>query len=93
MFHNPQQNTQPILPPAIPLTITLLLTTLLPYIHINITPISILFVFLIPFLPLITLPLSITNNLNHPPFNKNTKQKLIFIPSFKNIIFLLFSYF
>ncbi|WP_260843433.1 DUF443 domain-containing protein, partial [Staphylococcus epidermidis] len=40
-----------------------------------------------------TLPLSIRNKLNHPPFNKNTKQTVIFIPSFKNIIILLFPYF
>ncbi|WP_398574734.1 DUF443 family protein, partial [Staphylococcus epidermidis] len=74
-----------MIPGAIPLIITVLLTTFLPYIHININPIPIFFIFLIPFLPLITLPLSITNNLNHPPFNKNTKQTLIFIPSFKNM--------
>ena len=39
--------------------------------------------FLIGFVAVITLRLSIRKKLNHPAFNKKSKQKVILIPSFK----------
>ncbi|WP_145452430.1 DUF443 family protein, partial [Staphylococcus epidermidis] len=49
--------------------------------------------FLIGFVAVITLRLSIRKKLNHPAFNKKSKQKVRLIPVFKNMIIVVFNYF
>ena len=51
------------------------------------------FYVLIGFVAVITLRLSIRKKLNHPVFNKKSKQRVILIPSFKNMIIVVFGYF
>ena len=59
---------------------------------ININRIGYFYV-LIGFVAVITLRLSIRKKLNHPVFNKKSKQRVILIPSFKNMIIVVFGYF
>ena len=74
-------------------TISVLLRSLVGYIDINISRIWIVFMFLIGFVAVITLRLSIRKKLNHPAFNKKSKQKVILIPSFKNMILVVFLFY
>ena len=74
-------------------TISVLLRSFVGYMDININRIGIFFMFLIGFVAVITLRLSIRKKLNHPVFNKKSKQRVILIPSFKNMIIVVFGYF
>lgn len=60
---------------------------------INISRIWVAIMFLIGFVAVITLRLSIRKKLNHPAFNKNSIQKVMLIPSFKNLVLVVFCYF
>lgn len=48
--------------------------------------------FLIGFVVVITLRLSIRKKLNHLAFNRNSIQKVMLIPSFKNLVLVVFCY-
>ncbi|EES34826.1 hypothetical protein HMPREF0791_2559, partial [Staphylococcus epidermidis W23144] len=78
---------------GIGVTISVLLRSLVGYMDINISRIWIFFMFLIGFVAVITLRLSIRKKLNHPAFNKKSKQKVRLIPVFKNMIIVVFNYF
>ncbi|MCH9546825.1 DUF443 domain-containing protein [Staphylococcus epidermidis] len=90
IFHNGGQKSHGMMAAV---TISVLLRSLVGYIDINISRIWIVFMFLIGFVAVITLRLSIRKKLNHPAFNKKSKQKVILIPSFKNMILVVFCYF
>ena len=49
--------------------------------------------FLIGFFAVVGLRLAIRKKLKHPSFNKNSKQKVRLIPSFKNFALVVFCYF
>ena len=93
IFHNGGQKSQGMLAGGIGVTISVLLRSLVGYMDINISRIWIVFMFLIGFVAVITLRLSIRKKLNHPAFNKMSKQRVILIPSFKNMILVVFCYF
>ncbi|UIK44654.1 DUF443 family protein [Staphylococcus epidermidis] len=93
IFHNGGQKSQGILAGGIGVTISVLLRSLVGYMDINISRIWIVFMFLIGFVAVITLRLSIRKKLNHPAFNKKSKQKVRLIPVFKNMIIVVFNYF
>ncbi|MDU1480462.1 MAG: DUF443 family protein [Staphylococcus epidermidis] len=93
IFNNGGQKSQGILAGGIGVTISVLLRSLVGYMDININRIGIFFMFLIGFVAVITLRLSIRKKLNHPVFNKKSKQRVILIPSFKNMIIVVFGYF
>ena len=86
IFHNGGQKSHGMMAAGVGVTISVLLRSLVGYIDINI-------MFLIGFVAVITLRLSIRKKLNHPAFNKKSKQKVILIPSFKNMILVVFCYF
>ena len=93
IFHNGGQKSQGMLAGGIGVTISVLLRSLVGFMDINISRIWIVFMFLIGFVAVITLRLSIRKKLNHPAFNKMSKQRIILIPSFKNMILVVFCYF
>ena len=93
IFHNGGQKSQGMLAGGIGVTISVLLRSLVGYMDINISRIWIVFMFLIGFVAVIILRLSLIKKLNHPAFNKKSKQKVILIPSFKNMILVVFCYF
>ncbi|MBM6009202.1 DUF443 family protein, partial [Staphylococcus epidermidis] len=93
IFHNGGQKSHGMMAAGVGVTISVLLRSLVGYIDINISRIWIVFMFLIGFVAVITLRLSIRKKLNHPAFNKKSKQKVILIPSFKNMILVVFCYF
>ncbi|EES36544.1 hypothetical protein HMPREF0791_0843, partial [Staphylococcus epidermidis W23144] len=93
IFNNGGQKSQGILAGGIGVTISVLLRSFVGYMDININRIGIFFMFLIGFVAVITLRLSIRKKLNHPVFNKKSKQRVILIPSFKNMIIVVFGYF
>ena len=93
IFNNRGQKSQGILAGGIGVTISVLLRSFVGYMDININRIGIFFMFLIGFVAVITLRLSIRKKLNHPVFNKKSKQRVILIPSFKNMIIVVFGYF
>ncbi|EJE09976.1 DUF443 family protein, partial [Staphylococcus epidermidis] len=93
IFHNGGQKSQGMLAGGIGVTISVLLRSLVGYMDINISRIWIFFMFLIGFVAVITLRLSIRKKLNHPAFNKKSKQKVRLIPVFKNMIIVVFNYF
>lgn len=93
IFHNGGQKSQGMLAGGIGVTISVLLRSLVGYMDINISRIWIVFMFLIGFVAVITLRLSIRKKLNHLAFNKKSKQKVRLIPVFKNMIIVVFNYF
>ena len=93
IFHNGGQKSHGMMAAGVGVTISVLLRSLVGYMDININRIGIFFMFLIGFVAVITLRLSIRKKLNHPVFNKKSKQKVILIPSFKNMIIVVFGYF
>ncbi|MCG2178274.1 DUF443 domain-containing protein [Staphylococcus epidermidis] len=93
IFHNGGQKSQGMLAGGIGVTISVLLRSLVGYMDINISRIWIVFMFLIGFVAVIILRLSISKKLNHSAFNKKSKQRVILIPSFKNMILVVFCYF
>ncbi|WP_218084568.1 DUF443 family protein [Staphylococcus epidermidis] len=93
IFHNGGQKSQGMMAGGIGVIISVLLRSFVGYMDININRIGIFFMFLIGFVAVITLRLSIRKNLNHPAFNKKSKQRVILIPSFKNMIIVVFGYF
>ena len=93
IFHNGGQKSQGMLAGGIGVTISVLLRSLVGYMVINISRIWIVFMFLIGFVAVITLRLSIRKKLNHLAFNKKSKQKVRLIPVFKNMIIVVFNYF
>ena len=92
IFHNGGQKSQGMLAGGIGVTISVLLRSLVGYMDINISRIWIFFMFLIGFVAVITLRLSIRKKLNHSAFNQNSTQKVMLIPSFKNMILVVFCY-
>ena len=78
---------------GIGVTISVLLRSIVGFMDINISRIWVAIMFLIGFVAVITLRLSIRKKLNHPAFNKNSIQKVMLIPSFKNLVLVVFCYF
>ncbi len=70
IFHNGGQKSHGMMAAGVGVTISVLLRSLVGYIDINISRIWIVFMFLIGFVAVITLRLSIRKKLNHPAFNK-----------------------
>ena len=93
IFHNGGQKSHGMMAAGVGVTISVLLRSLVGYIDINISRIWIVFMFLIGFVAVITLRLSIRKKLNHLAFNKKSKQKVRLIPVFKNMIIVVFNYF
>ena len=79
IFHNGGQKSHGMMAAGVGVTISVLLRSLVGYIDINISRIWIVFMFLIGFVAVITLRLSIRKKLNHP--------------AFKNMILVVFCYF
>ncbi|WP_381402985.1 DUF443 family protein [Staphylococcus epidermidis] len=93
IFNNRSHNSQGIMAAGVGVTISVLLRSVVGFMDINISRIWIVFMFLIGFVAVITLRLSIRKKLNHPAFNKKSKQKVRLIPVFKNMIIVVFNYF
>ena len=93
IFHNGGQKSQGMMAGGIGVIISVLLRSFVGYMDININRIGIFFMFLIGFVAVITLRLSIRKKCDHPAFNKNSKQKVRLIPLFKNMIIVVFNYF
>ena len=93
IFNNGGQNSQGMMAAGIGVTISVLLRSIVGFMDININRIWVVMMFLIGFVGVIALRLSIRNKMNHPIFNKKSKQKVMLIPSFKNIILVVFCYF
>ena len=93
IFNNGSQNSQGMMVAGIGVTISVLLRSVIGFMYVNISQIWLVIMFLIGFVTVITLRLSIRKKLNHPAFNKNSAQKVMLIPSFKNMILVVFCYF
>lgn len=93
LFNNSSQSNQGLIAAGIGVTISVLLRSFIGLMNININQIWMFMLFLFGFVAVITLRLSIRNKLNHPVFNKKSKQKVMLIPSFKNMILVVFCYF
>ncbi|ASJ93903.1 DUF443 family protein [Staphylococcus epidermidis] len=92
IFNNGGQNSHGMMAAGIGVTISVLLRSIVGFMDINISRIWIAIMFLIGFIAVIALRLSIRKKLNHPAFNKKSKQKVMLIPSFKNMILVVFCY-
>ncbi|MCG1340861.1 DUF443 domain-containing protein [Staphylococcus epidermidis] len=92
IFNNGGQNSHGMMAAGIGVTISVLLRSIVGFMDINISRIWVAIMFLIGFIAVITLRLSIRKKLNHPTFNKKSKQKVMLIPSFKNMILVVFCY-
>ncbi|MBC2965603.1 putative membrane protein (TIGR01218 family) [Staphylococcus epidermidis] len=92
IFNNGGQNSHGMMAAGIGVTISVLLRSVVGFMDINISRIWVAIMFLIGFIAVITLHLSISKKLNHPAFNKKSKQKVMLIPSFKNMILVVFCY-
>lgn len=92
-FNNGGQNSHGMIAAGIGVTISVLLRSIVGFMDINISRIWVAIMFLIGFIAVIALRLSISKKLNHPAFNQNSKQKVMLIPSFKNMILVVFCYF
>lgn len=92
IFHNGGQNSHGMMAAGIGVTISVLLRSVVGFMDINISRIWVMIMFLIGFITVIALRLSISKKLNHPAFNKKSKQKVMLIPSFKNMILVVFCY-
>ncbi|KAK56147.1 DUF443 domain-containing protein [Staphylococcus lugdunensis] len=92
IFNNQNQSNQGLIAAGIGVTISVLLRSFIGLMNINISQIWMFVLFLIGFIAVITLRLSIRNKMNHPVFNKKSKQKVMLIPSFKNMILVVFCY-
>ena len=90
IFHNGGQKSQGMMAGGIGVTISVLLRSLVGYMDINISRIWVAIMFLIGFVAVITLRLSMRKKLNHPAFNKNSIQKVMLIPSYIGWIGMLF---
>ena len=93
IFNNGGQNSHGMMAAGIGVTISVLLRSIVGFMDINISRIWVAIMFLIGFIAVIALRLSIRKKLNHPAFNKKSKQRVILIPSFKNMIIVVFGYF
>ncbi|MCG1103796.1 DUF443 domain-containing protein [Staphylococcus epidermidis] len=93
IFNNGSQNSQGMMAAGIGVTISVLLRSVIGFMYVNISQIWLVIMFLIGFVAVITLRLSIRKKLNHPAFNNNSAQKVMLIPSFKNMILVVFCYF
>lgn len=93
IFNNRGQNSQGIMAAGVGVTITVLLRSVVGFMDINISRIWVMIMFLIDFVAIIALRLSIRKKLNYPAFNKNNKQKARLIPSFKNMVLVVLYYF
>ncbi|EFU84109.1 DUF443 family protein [Staphylococcus lugdunensis] len=92
IFNNQNQSNQGLIAAGIGVTISVLLRSFIGLMNINISQIWMFVLFLIGFVAVITLRLSIRNKMNHPVFNKKSKQKVMLIPSFKNMVLVVFCY-
>ncbi|MHA2914368.1 DUF443 family protein [Staphylococcus epidermidis] len=93
IFNNVGQNSHGMMAAGIGVTISVLLRSIVGFMDINISRIWVAIMFLIGFIAVIALRLSIRKKLNHPAFNKKSKQKVRLIPVFKNMIIVVFNYF
>lgn len=93
IFNNRSHNSQGIMAAGVGVTISVLLRSVVGFMDINISRIWVMIMFLIGFVAIIALRLSIRKKLNHPAFNQNSTQKVMLIPSFKNMILVVFCYF
>ena len=75
IFNNGSQNSQGMMAAGIGVTISVLLRSVIGFMYVNISQIWLVIMFLIGFVTVITLRLSIRKKLNHPAFNKNSAQK------------------
>ncbi|MCO6333473.1 DUF443 domain-containing protein [Staphylococcus epidermidis] len=92
IFNNRGQNSHGMMAAGIGVTISVLLRSIVGFMDINISRIWVAIMFLIGFIAVIALRLSISKKLNHSAFNKKSKQKVMLIPSFKNMILVVFCY-
>ena len=72
--------------------ISVLLRSIVGLMDINISRIWTLIMFLIGFVAVVGLRLALRKKLKHQSFNKNSKQKVRLIPSFKNFALMVFCY-
>ncbi|MBI5972892.1 DUF443 family protein [Staphylococcus caledonicus] len=93
IFNNGSQNSQGMMAAGIGVTVSVLLRSVMGYMNVNISQIWLVLMFLLGFVSVIALRLSIRKKLNHPAFNLNSTQKVMLIPSFKNMILVVFCYF
>ncbi|MBE7320347.1 DUF443 family protein [Staphylococcus epidermidis] len=92
IFNNGGQNSHGMMAAGVGVTISVLLRSIVGFMDINISRIWVAIMFLIGFIAVIALRLSISKKLNHAAFNKKSKQKVMLIPSFKNMILVVFCY-
>ncbi len=93
IFNNGGQNSHGMMATGIGVTISVLLRSIVGFMDINISRIWVAIMFLIGFVAVIALRLSIRKKLNHSAFNQNSTQKVMLIPSFKNLVLVVFCYF
>ena len=93
IFNNRSHNSQGMMVAGIGVTISVLLRSVIGFMYVNISQIWLVIMFLLGFIAVIALRLSISKKLNHPAFNQNSTQKVMLIPSFKNMILVVFCYF
>lgn len=92
IFSNGNQVSQGVLTGGIGVTISVLLRNVVGLMDINISRIWTVIMFLIGFIGVIILRVSLRKKLNHQSFNKNSTQKVRIIPTFKNTIIMIFGY-
>ncbi|HEI6624345.1 TPA: DUF443 family protein [Staphylococcus aureus] len=93
IFNNGGQNSHGMMAAGIGVTISVLLRNIVGFMGINISRIWVAIMFLLGFVAVIALRLSISKKLKHPAFNQNSTQKVMLIPSFKNMILVVICYF
>ncbi len=93
IFNNGGQNSHGMMAAGIGVTISVLLRSIVGFMYVNISQIWLVIMFLLGFVAVIALRLSISKKLKHPAFNQNSTQKVMLIPSFKNMILVVFCYF
>ncbi|WP_044466550.1 DUF443 family protein [Staphylococcus caprae] len=93
IFSNGSSSSYGMIAGGIGVTISVLLRSIVGLMDINISRIWMLVMFLIGFFAVVGLRLAIRKKLKHPSFNKNSKQKVRLIPSFKNFALVVFCYF
>ncbi len=93
IFNNGNQSSLGIMGAGIGIIISTLLRSFFDLMNINISQIWVFMMYLIGFVAVIIIRLSIRKKLNHPSFNADSKQKVRLIPTFKNMILVIFCFF
>ena len=92
IFSNGSGASQGMITGGIGVIISVLLRSIVGLMDINISRIWTLIMFLIGFVAVVGLRLALRKKLKHQSFNKNSKQKVRLIPSFKNFALMVFCY-